>query len=206
MEFSVNQLLSEVRKALLGKGFAYGFADDVARAIEWLASHNIIPEDEMIKLLNAPEEGMPNKPVLHDNRMTQDQPAGIKDVIACFDLADAFGCDEVHFAALIYPRLSAALAYLRGAPHCGRFASLDGQSLSDFITGHRLSQASKTDQVTLAFGRRAFSQDPAPHWPARLQISSGLCDLLSHYAYRTYVPSSDQSRTAGAGAGLNDND
>ena len=206
MEFSVNQLLSEVRKALLGKGFAYGLADDVARAVEWLASHNIIPEDEITKLLNAPQEGMPNKPVLHDNKMTQDQPAGIKDVVACFDLADAFGCDEVHFTAICYPRLSAALAYLRGAPHCGRFASLDGKSLSDFITSHSLPQADKADQVKLAFCRLSFSQDPAPHWPARLQISSNFCHLLSHYAHHTYVASSDQSRAAGAGAGLNDND
>lgn len=42
--------------------------------------------------------------------------------------------------------------------------------------------------------------------PARLGASGALMDALSALAHKTYVPATDASRLAGAGAGLTDND
>ncbi|WP_425038213.1 DUF3726 domain-containing protein [Primorskyibacter sp. S187A] len=42
--------------------------------------------------------------------------------------------------------------------------------------------------------------------PARLAPSKALLDALAPLAHKTYVPASEASRTAGAGAGLTDND
>lgn len=55
-----------------------------------------------------------------------------------------------------------------------------------------------------------LSTEPGSHVeleiPARLTIPNDFGDTLRTLAARTYVPSSDASRLAGAGAGLTDND
>ena len=50
---SVNQLVSETRKAMIGKGFSFGVADDIAFAVGHLARYDIAPSAEIIHLLQA---------------------------------------------------------------------------------------------------------------------------------------------------------
>jgi hypothetical protein len=45
-----------------------------------------------------------------------------------------------------------------------------------------------------------------PKLPARLSIEAGVIDAWKALAALTYVPETEQSRQAGAGAGLTDND
>jgi len=58
------------------------------------------------------------------------------------------------------------------------------------------------DQLSTSFNE---TKNPLPVG-TRLNPSENLLNELNMFAHRTYVPSSDASRTAGAGAGLNDND
>ncbi len=73
---------------------------------------------------------------------------------------------------------------------------------------------------TLPVAERLDDQDPMqrcyailrkppadrPALPARLKCPAALMDALTNAAALTYVPNSDASRAAGAGAGLSDND
>jgi len=57
-----------------------------------------------------------------------------------------------------------------------------------------------------SYGDALACGDARPTRPARLACPNALHDLLLAFAARTYVPSSQSPRAAGAGAGLTDTD
>ena len=97
--------------------------------------------------------------------------------------------------ALSVPVTGACL--LRQAPHFGSFTDDQGGTLQD-ICMHAPSDITLTLQP--------FHRPAMPIWPARVMIDDITYQQLKNAAFQTYVPSSDSSREAGAGAGLNDND
>lgn len=63
-------------------------------------------------------------------------------------------------------------------------------------------QATLRDKATGAL----FAPDAPSPLPERLEVPGPLLTLMNRLAKLTYVPNSDASRAAGAGAGLSDND
>ena len=199
---SVNQLVSETRKAMVGKGYGFGVADDVARALEWLAGFHIVPSDELRALMQAPCEGPPVAPHIDVNRLIIAQ-AGIHDMLAGLDFAEAHEVQFLQLLSPLYPLISLGLLALRASPPVGQFLPKDGASLSSLCTD--ISDHGKSDdEIGLAY--HSYHKDSPAHWPARISIDESCYEMLKQMAFETYVPSSEQSRAAGAGAGLNDND
>ena len=196
IQLSVNQLVSETRKAMLGKGYGFGASDDVARAIEWLAGFNIIPSDELLDLMHAPCEGRPDAPDVTGDRLIIRQ-ARIHDMLACLDCAEAHEAQALQLINLQYPLINIGLTALRATPPMGQFLPEDGTPLS--VLCQKLP-----DEIILY--HHAYERDMPAQWPARISIDERCYEMLKKMAFETYVPSSEQSRAAGAGAGLNDND
>lgn len=197
LSLSVNQLTAETRKAALGKGASYGMADDIARAVEWLAHQGFVPCTELSSYLDAPLEDEPKQPKISDDAITVSGQLGLADVAAGLDYIEAFPRQALCLTDMRYPCLSLALAYLRQAPHFGSFTDDQGCTLQD-ICMHAPSDITLTLQP--------FHRPATPIWPARVMIDDITYQQLKNAAFQTYVPSSDSSREAGAGAGLNDND
>lgn len=195
-QLSVNQLVSETRKAMLGKGYGFGASDDVARAIEWLAGFKIIPCDELLGLMHAPCEGRPDAPDVTDDRLIIRQ-AGIHNMLAGLDCAEAHEAQALQLINLQYPLISIGLTALRASPPGGQFLPEDGTPLSVLCQN-------LPDEIILV--HHAYIRDMPAQWPARISIDERCYEMLKKMAFETYVPSSEQSRAAGAGAGLNDND
>ena len=130
LSLSVNQLTAETRKAVLGKGAAYGMADDIARAVEWLAHHGLVPSDELSRYLLAPSEARPQEPQIHDDVITITGQLGLADVAVALDYLEAFGRPALSMTDMLYPHLSLALAHLRQTPNFGSFTDAAGQSLA----------------------------------------------------------------------------
>lgn len=200
LSLSVNQLTAETRKAALGKGASYGMADDITRAVEWLAHHGHVPSGELSRYLCAPTEAQPKAPQIADNAINITGKIGLADVAVGLDYLEAFARPALSLTDMLYPCLSLALAHLRQSPMFGSFTDEAGQTLDVICT----NQANMPTDITLQL--QAFiSQDALPY-PARVMIDASAYQLLQQSAHHTYVPSSDSSRKAGAGAGLNDND
>lgn len=196
-QLSVNQLISEARKAALGKGYSFGQADDIARAIEWLAGFGYVPSDEIIRLLDAPQEGAPLRPIRQKQTIIQEGQLGLVDVMAALDFYEAYDARALVLSALSYPAIS-----------CGLIAKRASQPLGQFVdeNGAMLSMICQDAPAMLSLRGTDFTADVPHAWPARILIEDAAYQMLKRCAFETYVPSSDQSRSAGAGAGLNDND
>lgn len=194
---SVNQLVSETRKAMLGTGYHFGVADDIARAAQWLSAHGFVPSDELLALMNADSKPEPMRPVIDCRHVLLEGAVGLADVMAGLDFCEAFEAAGFSLKGLLYPNLSRALIALRASPPTGRFALDEGAMLSSLIG----SAKADIDLV-----RCAFAPDLPEAWPARITIDDDCYEMLKKRAFETYVPSSEKSRAAGAGAGLNDND
>ena len=197
VSLSVNQLISETRKAALGKGYSFGQADDIARAMEWLAGFGHVPSDEIARLLDAPQEDTPQRPQMQEACLVQQGQIGLVDVMAALDFYDAYQAEALLLSQLIYPVISCGLIARRAALPVGQFVDEKGAMLSV------ICQDAPTN---LTLYRTDFITDSPARWPARISIDADAYQMLKRCAYETYVPSSDQSRAAGAGAGLNDND
>ena len=194
---SLNQLVSETRKAMLGKGFSFGVADDIAFAVGHLARYDIAPSAEIIHLLQAPLKNTPQPVSVEDDAIITQSDSDIADVMAAIDLADAYAASRLVLIGLLYPQLSLSLIALRQSPPTGSWAGQDGVPLDHFFTPSH-------NDITLY--RNSFLPEAQSDWPARIDIDQDAYDLLKEFAHHTYVPSSAKSREAGAGAGLNDND
>lgn len=182
---------------MLGKGASYGMADDIARAVEWLAQQGAVPCDELTRYLHAPREERPRQPHITDDAIRLSAELCLADVAAGLDYIEAFARPTLILNQMRYPHLSLALAYLRQSPIFGSFTDKEGRSLDD-ICMHAPSD------ITLIL--QPYNP-PAPcPWPARVMIETDTYQHLKDLAFQTYVPSSESSRQAGAGAGLNDND
>ena len=197
LSLSVNQLVAETRKACLGKGVSFGMADDIAKAVQILAQHHIVPEQELVSYLNAPLESAPQMPLYEGHALHLTGIVGLADIVAALDFVAAYQAKTLMISSMSYPRLSLGLLIVFQAPHIGSFQDQKGQLISSLF-------ATSADSLLLnVTDYRAMAPQ---NWPARITLSSAAYETLKTHAFETYVPSSDQSRSAGAGAGLNDND
>lgn len=202
---SVNQLVSETRKAMLGKGNSFGVADDISRAIEWLASFEHVPSDELYRYLSNPQDNTPQRPHHEDGEISLAGDIGLLDVMAVLDFAGAYQAGTLTLSGLIYPMISLGLIALRAAPPTGSYHDNTGQALSALVRTINDKPAARLSD-TISLHHRPYHKDVPAAWPGRVLIEARSYDLLKKMAYETYVPSSELSRAAGAGAGLNDND
>ena len=194
---SVNQLVSETRKAVLGKGYSFGIAEDIARAIQFLTRYDIVPDDDVMRFLSAPVEEGGQQPQHSGKIVRQTAPCTVTDVVAALDYYEALEADELQLSGLLYPRLSCGLIGKSATPLVGQFSDKTGALVS-----HIAKQASES----LILYRTPYTPFDVVQAPMRVAIAEPAYDMLKHYAFQTYVPSSAQSRAAGAGAGLHDND
>lgn len=197
VELSVNQLVSETRKACLGKGVSFGIADDIAKAVQLLANHNVVPEKELVAYLQAPLETAPQTPHIQGHNMSLSGTVTITDMLSALDFMVAYRAKNIVISGLCYPCLSLGLFALAQNPHVGTFYDHEGKMIPAFWQ-------TKADKMTLI--RHDYTPPSKVRWPLRVSLSSGGYTRIKSYAYQSYVPSSQLSRDAGAGAGLNDND
>ena len=123
--------------------------------------------------------------------------AGLYDTLSVLDFAEAGEAKSLQLSQPTYPLISLALIALRATPPVGQFLPEDGTPLSVLCQN-------LPDEIILV--QHAYVCDRPAQWPARISIDERCYEMLKKMAFETYVPSSEQSRAAGAGAGLNDND
>ncbi len=188
---SLNEVEALAAKAVRGAGAGWGVADDVARAVRWMAERRFDWSAPLLRLLG--------------------DAAGLGRLGGVFEVADLFpGADpgeEWHVGACepIW-----AVAILSAALHSGALTldlAWDGALMRlrpDGGAGARTPWAGLETLGPRSIGIKAGSAMPALPYgmttaPGRRPVSRAAWDVIESYAARTYVAASARSRTAGAG-------
>jgi hypothetical protein len=206
MLVSFNELDAMVRKAFRGAGYHWGEAEEAGKAALWLARHGFDVALPLLALMRQADEcGMA---ALRTGALC---PVCVGTALA--DRAQELGTrGELEFTGLLSPMVllpfAAAASTAAGCP-----LAIAWEGCDIFVDGAEI-QTGAIDGLAKPSAEVRLRVMPRGHriaWPAMAPAHSASVepvswDALNAYAFRTYVPASDQSRIAGAGAGLSDND
>lgn len=216
MTWSLNEIEGLSRKAARGAGLSWGLAEEVGKATRWLCAAGLPGAEALAGLLRQNDGADYETLCPLDDTGTWAAKGGalcplISGAAICDhakDIADGKTLElgQTSFPLFLLPYVAAAaqdnettltlewpgLTVTFGAETCIN-QTIPGALDHDSAAGVRITSASAGDGTPLAPVTRG---DIAPE----------IAQILTEFAHRTYAPDTAQSRLAGAGAGLSDND
>jgi hypothetical protein len=216
---SLNEIEMTVWKAARGAGLAWGLAEEMAQAARWLADRGFAWAEPICACLAEVEirQGRLPVPVFHAGAWSPPEGAGsISPALVgplLSDLALEIAPDRpFHARAVAQPLLLLPFA-ARAAADLGHdfILSWDGASYSclhsELHAAADRRGAPAVADVDLSVVRDAEAGLVRIAASARhAAVPEAAEAALERWVHRTYVPASAESRLAGAGAGLTDND
>lgn len=218
-DYSIGEIGSLVFKAYRGLGRPWGLAEEAGRAVVWLLERGLPGPDLFARLIQgfdgrAWQESSP--PDLSRPWTARNGPLCpvIAGTILCDTpdlLKEADGIDIHHVAAplIILPFVATAARKTEVAltvewDHTRIVCSADGHRIKAHEDG--LVPVGTETRANVRISTTQCAKDMSrPIW-TRALCSRDTIRTLEHFAHRTYVPETEQSRLKGAGAGLTDND
>lgn len=217
MTWSLNEIESLSKKAARGAGLNWGIAEEAGKATRWLCAAGWPGADLLADLLTR-NDGVPHDEVRPQATTgTWEARGGLLCPLvggaAMSDLADRWaGGETAHLGPTAFPLL--LVPYMAwAADRTGarlelefdgvRIARGRGETAFD-IAGPGAPSVHSVSTVTLRPVAEISGTPLKRAW--RGEIGSGATRVLQAFAQRTYAPETEQSRLAGAGAGLTDND
>lgn len=211
MTWSLNEIEALAKKAARGAGFTWGQAEEVGQAIRWLEARGLPGARTLADYLTwwDKDGSAQMRPDLDADPVTA--PGGaICPVLAGLMLSDGLGqrqrlvLESLRAPLLLLPFLSATAT--ARATGIGMKLGGVGLHLSPDGTLHAtaLPESDSMARVALAFG--AAPEGDAIPVGLRSACPADAVNVLNTFAARTYAPATEESRLAGAGAGLTDND
>lgn len=197
------------RKAALGAGFATGLADDIAAAGCWLVECDL---DGAAVVLDAIRPGPSGPTALKrdGNVFAFDRVSAAVLGPSVIDLLVADRDSRVVLYAIDVPVLIAGLAGVASRLYgsCFTMRCNDMHALSILPTGIAIFDQNWVEaakfELTIKDGEMFQNLHEPSGWG--YDLDETVWRDLDEFAARTYVPSSEESRILGAGAGLTDND
>lgn len=213
LDYSIGEAESLVLKAYRGAGFSWGMAQEAGHAAAWMSMYGLPALEQFAQLLPAIDGKRISEivPLMHIPGKWSNPTGTLCPVVAGtafadgdYDLSDSgLELENVLQPLILLPFLSQSDRtievaideenYLCGANICACIAGTAGNISGPTCTSVSVKQSDRVLENTLAFSQRAI-------------VDSAAVDQLNIFAHRTYVPASEASRLAGAGAGLLDND
>jgi hypothetical protein len=221
MNWSLNELEAEAKKAIRGAGLSWGLSEDGAKAVRWLAAHGRDPLPALTDVLGRYDR----KAIATELKLTEagrwQAGAPICPIVlgvTLSDHADRLPAQAFTAGPAAQPVLLIAFA-ARAARFLKRALRLDLAGSQFVLTevGDPLGDLPSIGIADLSDVRcevlpERLALSPAQVLAAKPASTGGIAvdpasgARLSTYVHRTYVPASERSRREGAGAGLIDND
>ncbi|MEM7222762.1 MAG: DUF3726 domain-containing protein [Pseudomonadota bacterium] len=214
MIYALNEVEATSRKAARGAGFAWGLAEEIGKAVRVLAAHGLPGPELLLAHLRASDrQAYDDWAPLAIEGTWQARGGLLCPLIAGITLCDhhqqltqdkGFSLGPTAFPLLVVPFVLRAAA--------DRPLLLKWQGVEIHCAAGRLAVAGKSDDLrspraeglTCTIGPGPQSgETPSRHGR---EIDQEVWRALERFAHRTYVPASEASRLAGAGAGTSDND
>lgn len=192
MSYSLNEYEALCKKAARGSGMHWGQAEEVGKAARSLGAYCL---DDGRLVLNAIERFGPQNalwlgPALCDEGQIFE---GVSTV------------ENVEMPTLMLPFLHMMVLdhEICLSVTWDRFKALISADGIDCILSDGLSE---TGPLDLKVSTISAAQATEPRLQSRIDVPQDIFDRLSALAHKTYAPATEESRLAGAGAGLSDND
>lgn len=213
MTWSLNEIESLSRKAARGAGYSWGLAEDVGKAVRWLEARTLPGAAALVTHLTAGDgqDLAPQTPRIAPDGWTAPGDV-ICPILAGTMLADGMTAGQSTPLTLSNLRspvlLLPFLAWMAEAQDRTVGLQLAGTALTVSASGDLTASAPipapEMASLTLRFG--AVAEGLTPPEDLRSRCSDETVNALSAFAAHTYAPATEESRLAGAGAGLSDND
>lgn len=208
MSWSLGETRSLATKAARGAGFTWGLAEEAGFAVHWLQAHGAPGAQALADLLIwIDEHGNELSPawMLGDDNVPM-RPFNPIELGAA--LMDANRCGSIELGMVSQPLLLAPFiaiaAVTQGCRLVWKDVSIDLEPRCFRTSASR--SALLSDCATCRLGVSVAAPEPSAKI-RRVNDSEGDAIIrLGGFAARTYAPATEQSRLAGAGAGLSDND
>jgi len=219
MILSANEASSLIKLAMRGTGYSWGVAEESGLVLSWLTRHKL-PALDILNCFLAWAD---------DNDV---EPISVDDSSYCLLNGTDIRLSRVCCPVLVLPFVASAAVSLDRClrvrwpggdieiGHEGLILQSSTQTWAD-----SLSRTDKDESLEVLFcnsshmeceqkklsqsnGHRTHRVDSLVKQPldTRVCVDHTCLQQLKHLAHRTYAPATEQSRIAGAGAGLNDND
>ena len=207
MNLSLGEVEALAVKATRGAGLGWGIAVEAGKAVRWLTAHGFDGPRTLAHALGASEFGVVE---VDGNRLTGGSAVLLGPSLCDLKEIVARGEDivlvDVHAAPLIAPFV-ARLSGLLETRLALAWAEAGIVFTPDAVLAHEDGAVPPDFCAELRVGGCDDVPECEPLLKSsRAEISQDIFDALSGYAARTYAPATEESRLAGAGAGLTDND
>lgn len=214
MTWSLNELEAMSRKAARGCGLSWGLAEEAGWASRFLAAHGL-PTPRLLADLLTQNDGVPYGDLVPDcGAEPWVAPAGrlcpliagaaLSDRLRALASGQTVRLGRCAFPVFLLPALAARDS------EATLVATWEDVAVSVGPEGVRVEGPAEalclneTDGVTIMRGAAGMGQ--ALSVQDRCEMPGGAAEVLLRLAHRTYAPATEESRAAGAGAGLTDND
>jgi hypothetical protein len=217
MNFSLNEIEAQVRKAVRGAGLSWGLGEEGGKAMRWLASRNVDASAALADILGRHERHALDVQIVPSGDGIW---RGKNGAPLCPLTLGAAICDDAWRLAkgetLRAERVAQPLLLLpfvaRAARIAKRALTLDAggwqtvfSASGDCATPLAIRQMPDAALVICKEAKAgAVTTNTASF--SRPDIDPSAWSRIERYAYRTYVPATEHSRRHGAGAGMIDND
>jgi hypothetical protein len=212
VRISIGEVQSTVLKAARGCYMSWGMAEEAARSAAWLETRGL-PAALVASRLVGENDAIPMarlRPV--DPFAEEIKGEGrLCPVLTGAAICDANRDQAFSISAVAHPLLLVSfIAQLGEGQECDFNITWHGVEIICGANGLTV-KGSKADLTkghasTINIVRSTEDARVVEHRELRADVDDSALELLNHYAHRTYVPASEASRLAGAGAGLTDND
>ncbi len=214
MNLSLNEVESIARKAARGAGYDWGNCEEAGWAVRWLCSFKLdgcgaLAAQLRHDCVSSPTDATP-RAIGKTWKASGDFMCPILAGAAISDFA--YASDEVGWVLesvanpmLLLPfasRIAQQMRSVVSVSWCGTETSASAEQFGVKV-GHERLDAAHAQYVNVSIGGTLCGLLPKVHrvWPA-----ADHWDALVALAGRTYAPATEESRSLGAGGGLDDND
>ncbi|MEQ8665599.1 MAG: DUF3726 domain-containing protein [Rhodospirillales bacterium] len=212
---SFSEVDAMVRKAARGAGYAWGMAEEAGRAARWLVAHGTegptLFNDLLTLVDGRTEEFTPDvsrSPWMSASGVICPVSAGaaLSDRAANFAAGSTLALGETAFPVVLAPFLT----WIASTRNLTIVIKAGGASAKLHAAGQSqegLEDLARVDRGAVNLTLFAVSSGSMLEKSSRgVPVEVGRWRRLSDFAARTYVPTNEQSRRSGAGAGTSDND
>jgi hypothetical protein len=219
MRVSLNEVETIAAKAARGAGYPWGLAEEAGMACRWLARYGFDWAGPLVRLLQrtlAREPFSERSPLDQGWLPPPHCPLRLGAYISdrgCYDFKSGVLVAEPILLLPFLARPGRIQGLSIAGPRFGPTKPIEvhlvgEQPVADDWSRTRRDTAEGDRQVYIAALKRLPSEaSPVlAHAHERSSLGDGLRTALARFEALTYVPASDHSRLAGAGAGLDDND
>lgn len=216
--YSIREAEALAFKAFRGAYLTWGLAEEAARATGWLLTNGFAGMDSIVLLLDE-NDSMPCADLGPDDPETNRRPrpgvGALCPVITGALLLDSAkhiaAGSMVHAGPVAHPALllpfAAELAKAESVSvqiGWAGFEALLGDGGAQIVRGCEKLSIARAQSVTVETKAARPIAQSITH--ARVELSDASRAQLEHFAFRTFVPETEESRRLGAGGGTVDSD